>query len=360
MKKSFLCFVLFIAVALSAFAEITVSYVQDYPLMWSRTNQTGVSYFSGRLLAHLGTLTMTIPKDSNAQSIYITGMGSYTYARVSGMTSYGYEADQDLNLYYVVRVNDSISRSGLIWPGQTDSAVQPISYAGSSLAGKTVTVDYYLRINAGLGYYAENQILTIDTDLGLAKIGVSSSPKPWGVYDQSSRTDLSITTGGYGDDTYEIIGEGASSDTMESGYGNVTPNDNSVTAVMTINKILTEGTLSSIAGTGKTKIADLEIYLDGKKNNYDLSIVFSDEADSKGTEGFTLKSESISTLSVPFQLYLGDDLITKDQAYLGWTGVKKKKEASRAIKVSGIAESASEQLPSGKYSDTISINLTVL
>jgi len=345
------CFVtVFLIFILSCLgAEILTSYVQDNPIIWSTEEDTGNYMLDYYAHTHIGTLTMIVPRTDTAYRVFISGL-QYKYATVSGERN-GSTTSQLLFLYYILKIDGVVNQSGYIQKSYYDSATQLLS-SKTSLSGKTVTVDFYLSYYKDSQYFDPGQILEINTDLGIANIGVTKRPN--GKPSDSSSVTLPINNGGGSgtdDNDYELIGGGSTTDSIDSSYDvNLLVN-----AVVTLTDILTNVDLSEIAtGNTATRIANLNLTITGSKNNYDLSLVFSDAGSSNG---FTLRNGSIS---IPFNLYLGSDLITKDEAYLGWTNVKKNKLQTKEIKVSGITDEIAASVPNGDYSDIISIELTIL
>ena len=353
-EKTLLAF-LIIAIAIAALhsSEIVTSYAQDTPIQWSFTNDSGISYLNGYPIAHLGTLTIIIPADQPVYYVYLTEM-RYTYATVSGIRSYdGRTRKNTLYIYYVTTINGHQSNWNQLRKSYGYDTPFKIEGNDNSLAGKTVTVDFYIQYYQSKTYYEYNQILTINTDLGLGKVGVTTEP---GRISNADKILLPINGGGGAgtdDNTFEIIGGGSVSDEIESGLGETSL----INAELSITNVLTGCSLSEITGPDKTKIADLGVKISGSKNNFDLSIVFDDAG---ASNQFTLRHNTISNVSIPFKIYLGNDEITKGVEYLGWTDVKKNKLETREIRVSGITAAMAESLPSGEYKDTISIEVTLI
>lgn len=349
--KKIRCILLFFFLIVSSVsaAEITTSYAQTSPITWSSNNHEEV-YLTGTLNAHLGQLTIDIPSDQKTQSFFFTGLGSYTYCNVTGMTFWGSKQTTSAALVYVVKVDGIYQGSSLVWSGQGDNAIQSILGNGNNRKGSVITIDYYLKVNADQFFFKEGNTLTIDTDLALSKIGYSTTGNIW---QEESRVILPLNGGGgYDEDSYEIINGGVSKDHIESTYGDVKQLDVLFDIINTAEDI----DFNEAVGSQKRKIADMEVLITGEAKTYDLSVTFDD---AKGGSEFLLTHKG-GMNTIPFDLYAGYDQISKGVAYYGWSGIEEGATSLKELFVSGIDAATAQTSVAGTYSDTITISLTVL
>lgn len=343
---SFICVVLALC---TLSAEIITSYEQSSPIIF-KNDDRGVSELSSSVNAHLGTLKMIVPQNDKAYSLYVADMARFSYCSIKGPSSWdGSEVSASCNLYAVTKVTGktNVSRVTIISDYGSFWITLLSTYEDLNLSGCTVTVDFYLKINAGTFYFRENSTLTISTNLSSASVAVSQKKDwPWNMI------LLPLNGGGgYDDNRFEIIAGGLSGDEIEAHYGDV----DDVICTFNIINVDSEKDIDSITGNSKSRIADLYVLVTGPDDSYDLSLTFSDNS---GESGFALKNTAGSSL--PYALHLGTDEIVKDEAYLGWKDLSEGSGQTRNLYVGNVSSSAVASSLAGIYQDTITVTLQVL
>lgn len=349
MRKRTIATIAILLTAISLFAEITVTYDQESPLVW--TNETyGISEFSGHLTSHIGQLVISIPKSDNAFNPMLTNIMGGRTTTLSCTDAWGNHQTTGAHLYAVTKLNGKWQRTVSLYSVDTAGYMLLLDNQNGTLKGNTITVDFYLCTFNGVDWFKKDSSITITTDYTLGQFAISNNSSD-NLWDTDNRIIVPIT-GGFDDNHFEFIDGGVGGGTIDSTYGEA----GVATGVFDIFDKIETIDLSAVTGNNKTTVAKLAATISGQKTNYDLSITIRDD---DNNDGFSMHNASLSR-AIPFTLLIGDDEVSEGMPYLGWKGLQNGKKSIKELKVTGVNQNISDSLLAGTYTDTISVTFQVL
>ncbi|NLA92259.1 MAG: hypothetical protein GX842_02310 [Spirochaetales bacterium] len=357
-KRVLFLIVIILLLTHTLFSAITATYVPANPVYFKKGNEVSTpntpagSFPSNKLVAHLGTVTITKGPNDRYWDPFLVNIG--TADNISFIGPYvSWDGYQVQTTQLTVHGKSSMQSSPVdYWLSDETWPLQ--SWHGTEITDNPYVVDFFLKSRNDTSNYDENGIYTIPSgELGSFNIRITTDLNNK-VTEYISINGQEIPPGGDPPATSVPIPEGGPGAPITD-----IPVGDVPTPLMYHINIRNEPPfdLSRSYDSSGVKVATTEVVIgNGEVGvNYNLQVKFTNP---QNTADFTLRPKNQPQgYSIPYSLRFGDINGIKGGTLYDWNNLLSTNVNSKELKIYNLNKSRADQAPAGVFEDTITVEI---